>query len=211
MYYHRADAKGIGFDRTRDRQQRRRAVRRPVREFGDLQRCPTDYCCGSITCRGTIARHPAARSGTSSCIAITQASDVVREMRKTWDELAPLVDAERHDGRGVPADPGEGGEWWRDACIAYFQISQRPIPSGLPPPEHPLDYYKAPEFPYAPGQLGFARSRACWALPALANARNAAASRVPGSRRSTARQADQRVGRGAPREALSVTLPGRTA
>ena len=42
--------------------------------------------------------------------------------------------------------------WWRDACIAYFQsVAQRPVAAGYQPPQHPLDYYEALEFPYAPG------------------------------------------------------------
>ena len=45
-YYHRADADGIGFDRTRDRQQRRRPVlrRRCAAHFGQPRHaCPSDY------------------------------------------------------------------------------------------------------------------------------------------------------------------------
>ena len=44
-------------------------------------------------------------------------------------------------------------QWWRDACIAYFQsLSKRPLPAGYAPPPHPLAYYQAIDFPYAPGR-----------------------------------------------------------
>jgi alpha-glucuronidase len=74
-------------------------------------------------------------------------------MRTSWDELAPFVDAERHSQVAAFLRIQEKeAKWWRDACVAYFQsISQRPIPSDLPPPQHPLEYYKALSFPYAPG------------------------------------------------------------
>ena len=84
----------------------------------------------------------------------TRGVDVVREMRKTWDELAPLVDRERHGaGRCVPADPGAGGDSGgaTPASPISRSVSQRPLPAGYPPPQHSLDYYKALKFPYAPG------------------------------------------------------------
>jgi alpha-glucuronidase len=43
-------------------------------------------------------------------------------------------------------------QWWRDACIAYFQrVSGLPLPQGTRAPAHPLEYYQALSFPYAPG------------------------------------------------------------
>ena len=83
----------------------------------------------------------------------THGVNFVREMRKTWEQVGPLVDAERSEQVATFLRIQEKeAMWWRDACVAYFQTSsQRPIPSGLPPPEHPLDYYKSLSFPYAPG------------------------------------------------------------
>jgi alpha-glucuronidase len=44
-------------------------------------------------------------------------------------------------------------QWWRDACISYFQtFSKRPLPPGVAPPAHPLEYYQQLKFPYAPGR-----------------------------------------------------------
>jgi alpha-glucuronidase len=79
--------------------------------------------------------------------------DVVRELRKAWDEVGPLVDTERRDQVAAFLRIQEKeAKWWRDACVAYFQsFSQRPIPPGLPAPEHPLDYYKALSFSHVPG------------------------------------------------------------
>jgi alpha-glucuronidase len=83
----------------------------------------------------------------------TRGVDAVREMRKDWDELAPLVDRERHSQIATFLQIQEReATWWRDACIAYFQsVAQRPIPAGYQPPQHSLDYYQALEFPYVPG------------------------------------------------------------
>ncbi|MCB0747371.1 MAG: hypothetical protein KDC90_07895, partial [Ignavibacteriae bacterium] len=42
--------------------------------------------------------------------------------------------------------------WWRDACVLYFQtFSKREIPAGLNYPDKTLEYYESLNFPYAPG------------------------------------------------------------
>ncbi len=71
----------------------------------------------------------------------------------TWQRLAPFVDTERHAQVAAFLKIQEKeAKWWRDASIAYFQtFSKRPLPAGVAPPEHPLEYYKSLEFPYAPG------------------------------------------------------------
>jgi len=78
----------------------------------------------------------------------------VRGMRRTWASLAPLVDAQRHEEvAGFLAIQEQEAQWWRDACLAYFQsVSHRPLPPGTAPPAHPLSYYEALRFPWAPGQ-----------------------------------------------------------
>jgi hypothetical protein len=83
----------------------------------------------------------------------TRGVDEVRDMRKTWSQLAPYVDAQRF--AQVSAFLGiqeKEAKWWRDACIAYFQtFSKRPLPAGVAPPERTLEEYEAINIPYAPG------------------------------------------------------------
>ena len=82
--------------------------------------------------------------------------------RTLWDELvvrysrgvegvaemrAPLVDActvrrcrALCRRRRLPRIQEQEAQWWRDACIAYFQtLSKRPLPAGYAAPAHPLD------------------------------------------------------------------------
>jgi alpha-glucuronidase len=75
-------------------------------------------------------------------------------MRRTWAGLEPYVDAERFaQVSAFLAIQEKEAQWWRDACIAYFQtFSKRPLPAGFAPPRHPLEYYQALKFPYAPGR-----------------------------------------------------------
>jgi alpha-glucuronidase len=154
VYFHRADAQGIGFDRSASGSNAVAQYAGPVAaQFGDVQRVPEDYLLWFHHVPWSYRTHSGRVLWDELAYRYTRGVDVVRDMRKTWDELAPVVDAERHSQ--VAAFLGiqeKEAKWWRDACVAYFQsISQRPIPPDLPPPEHPLEYYEALEFPYAPG------------------------------------------------------------
>ena len=57
-------------------------------------------------------------------------------MRRTWAGLERYVDAERFaQVSAFLAIQEQEAQWWRDACIAYFQtFSKRPLPAGFAPP-----------------------------------------------------------------------------
>jgi alpha-glucuronidase len=154
VYFHRADAQGIGFDRSASGSNAVAQYAAPVAaEFGDLRRVPQDYLLWFHHVPWSYRMHSGRTLWDELVYRYTHGVDVVREMRNTWDEVGPLVDAERREQVATFLRIQEKeARWWRDACVAYFQtLSQRPIPSGLPPPEHSLDYYKSLSFPYAPG------------------------------------------------------------
>ena len=154
VYFHRADAHGIGFDRSASGSNAvAQYAGHVAAQFGDLRRVPEDYLLWFHHVPWSYRMHSGRTLWDELVYRYTHGVDVVSEMRKTWDDVGPLVDTERRDQVAAFLRIQEKeAKWWRDACIAYFQsISQRPIPSGLPPPEHPLDYYKALSFPYAPG------------------------------------------------------------
>ena len=154
VYYHRADRDGIGFDRTRTGSDAVSQYATPVaQQFNDLHRVPEDF----LLWFHHVPWDYRTRSGRvlwdELVFRYTRGVDSVRHMRSSWKEMAPYVDAERH--AQVDAFLGiqeHEAQWWRDASIAYFQdISGRPLPAGFAPPAHSLDYYKALEFPFAPG------------------------------------------------------------
>ena len=74
-------------------------------------------------------------------------------MQRNWDSLAGHVDAERHAHvQGLLRRQESDARDWRDACLLYFQqFSRRPLPAGVEPPRHDLDYYKAIKLRYVPG------------------------------------------------------------
>jgi alpha-glucuronidase len=74
-------------------------------------------------------------------------------MRETWNHLDGYIDPERYQQTAAFLDIQEKeAQWWRDACIAYFQsMSKHPLPPGFAPPQHSLKYYESLSFPYVPG------------------------------------------------------------
>jgi alpha-glucuronidase len=87
-------------------------------------------------------------------VRYTQGVAEVTQMRRTWEQMKPYVDPQRHaDVAAFLAIQEKEAQWWRDACLAYFHtFSKRPFPAGYAPPPQPLEYYKSLSFPYAPGR-----------------------------------------------------------
>ncbi|MGJ8479838.1 alpha-glucuronidase family glycosyl hydrolase [Sphingobium yanoikuyae] len=154
VYYHKADRQGIGFDRTRTGSnatgQYAPALAKlldnpkttPERELLWFHHLPWDYrlASGETLWDGLIHHYD-------------RGVETVAAMQRDWAKLKPQVDAERFaQVETFLAIQHREAIWWRDACIAYFQsVSGRPLPAGSAAPAHPLDWYKALSFPYAPG------------------------------------------------------------
>ncbi len=154
VYYHKADKQGIGFDRSRTGSnatgQYAPALAKlldnpkttPERELLWFHHLPWDYrlASGETLWDGLIHHYD-------------RGVETVSAMQRDWAKMKPQVDAERFaQVETFLAIQHREAQWWRDACIAYFQsVSGRPLPAGSAAPAHPLDWYKALSFPYAPG------------------------------------------------------------
>ena len=151
VYYHRADARGIGFDRT---------------ALGSDALAQYDPAAARALAADPLFllwfHHlpwtaPAPGGGTLWPALVQRYDRGVAEvdaLRVAWRGLAPFVDAARFAAtdRDLAIQQDEA-RWWRDACIAYFQsINHLPLPAGSAPPAHPLAWYQALHFPYTPGQ-----------------------------------------------------------
>lgn len=154
VYYHRADNNGIGFDRTTSGSNAVAQYAPGVAaEFADLKRVPEEY----LLWFHRVPWDYRMRSGDTLWEALVARYDrgveAVERMQKTWAGMERFVDTERFvTTKRFLAVQEREARWWRDACIAYFQErSGLPLPAGTRPPAATLDYYKALEFPYAPG------------------------------------------------------------
>ena len=76
----------------------------------------------------------------------------VEAMQKTWASLRGYVDPERFAKTSALLEvQRREAQWWRDACIAYFQtISGLPLPGGVEPPERSLEQYQSQQIPTVP-------------------------------------------------------------
>jgi alpha-glucuronidase len=154
VYYHKADARGIGFDRTATGTN---AVAQYAPEvaarFGDRKRVPEQF----LLWFHHVPWDYRTRSGRTLWDELVVRYDrgvaAVEAMQAAWKPLAGKVDARRwEEVRDFLAIQRDEAGWWRDASIAYFQlVSKRPLPAGHAAPAHDLDWYKAIRTPYAPG------------------------------------------------------------
>ncbi len=154
VYYHRADEKGIGFDRTKTGSN---AVAQYAPElavrYGNIETCPEEY----LLWFHHVPWDHKLKSGRTLwdelCLRYQSGVDGVRRMQKQWESLRSGVDEERfRHVQMLLAVQEEEARWWRDACLQYFQtFSQKPLPQGVEKPAKPLEYYKRLKFPYAPG------------------------------------------------------------
>jgi alpha-glucuronidase len=154
VYFHRADARGIGFDRTTTGSNALEQYRPEVRaRYERLETCPEEL----LLWFHHVPWDHRMKSGRSLwdelCFRYQAGVEWVGRARRTWDSLAAFVDRSRFEEvRALLAMQEREAVWWRDACLLYFQThSQRPFPQGIPAPERTLDEYRAIDEKYVPG------------------------------------------------------------
>jgi alpha-glucuronidase len=146
VYYHRADAKGIGFDRTATGSNTITQYYEPVREiFGNLKTCPEEFLLWFHHVPWDYRMKSGKTLWDELALHYQRGVEWVRLTRKKWDSLTNVIDPERHEAVSRKLEIQErDAVWWRDACLLYFQgFSKRPLPAGVEKPAHTLEEYKA--------------------------------------------------------------------
>lgn len=154
VYYHRATERGIGFDRTRTGSD---ALSQYAPEYlklwGNSKTIPEEL----LLWFHHVAWDFKMKSGRTLWDELVVRYDrgvfAVATMQADWDRVKDKVDQRRWaEVRDFLRIQHKEAKWWRDASIAYFQsISKRPSPAGHAAPAHDLEYYKAIDNRYAPG------------------------------------------------------------
>ncbi|HEU4432427.1 MAG TPA: alpha-glucuronidase family glycosyl hydrolase [Pyrinomonadaceae bacterium] len=146
VYYHKADAFGIGFDRTSTGSNTVTQYHGPVRrQFSDVRHCPEEF----LLWFHHVAWNHKMKSGRTlwDDLAVNYQAGVdwVRATRSSWAKLSGAIDRERHDAIAQKlAIQERDAVWWRDACLLYFQtFSKRPLPNGVEHPAKTLAEYQA--------------------------------------------------------------------
>jgi alpha-glucuronidase len=154
-YYHRADAAGVGFDRTKTGSNAVAQYAPSVAAlFASRKKVPEKFLLWFHHVPWDSKVASGRKLWDELVWRYTNGVNSVRDMRRTWVSLAPYVDVERFEQvNAFLAIQEQEAQWWRDACIAYFQtFSKMPLPAGFAPPAQSLEYYKSLRFPYAPGR-----------------------------------------------------------
>ena len=153
VYYHRADANGIGFDRTSTGSNAVSQYAPQVRDrFANLKTVGDDY----LLWFHHVPWNYQMASGRTLWDELTfrycRGVDAVRGMQKTWQGLSQFVDAQRfEETRAFLGIQEKEARWWRDASVLYFQtFSKQPIKDACGAPANTLEHYMSINNRYAP-------------------------------------------------------------
>ena len=154
VYYHKADSFGIGFNRTSTGSNALSQYSPEVRKkFENLDTCPEEF----LLWFHHVSWDHKMKSGRTLwdelCHKYNKGVNDVENMQRVWNLQQGRIDNQRFEQvRSLLSIQLKEAQWWRDACVLYFQqFSKRPLPAGYPKPAHSLNHYQQLEFPYAPG------------------------------------------------------------
>ena len=145
VYYHRADKRGIGFDRTQSGSNAINQYYTEVTEqFDELENTPEEYLLWFHHVSWDHRMSTGRTLWEELVHRYYQGVDDVREMQRKWATLEGSIDRQRYEHvKALLEIQEEDAVWWRNACVLYFQThADRPIPEGYETPAHSLEYYK---------------------------------------------------------------------
>ncbi|MBR6844906.1 MAG: alpha-glucuronidase [Bacteroidales bacterium] len=147
VYYHRADTQGVGFDRTQATGSA--ATAQYPADFASLVEnittCPDKYLLWFHHASWTHRCQTGRTLWDELCHRYQTGLQQARHMLQTWNALQPsLPAADFLDIQQRLQTQVRDAEWWKDACLLYFQtFSRQPLPDFVEPPIHTLDELKA--------------------------------------------------------------------
>lgn len=154
VYFHRADAAGIGFDRSPSGSNAVSQYFSPLKErYGTLETCPEALLSFFHHVSWTHELSSGRTLWDELCHRYSDGVLAVRSFRARWETLRNHVDAARfsHVADLLAVQESEA-RWWRDACLLYFQtFSNQPFPAELDPPSGSLEEYKKIKHHFVPG------------------------------------------------------------
>ena len=154
VYYNRADANGIGFDRTATGSNAVAQYAAPVRDrFANLATVTDDYLLWFHHVPWDYKMASGRVLWDELTFRYCRGIEAVQGMERTWQGLSKFVDAERYEEtRAFLAIQENEARWWRDASVLYFQtFSKRPIQDSCGPPADTLEHYMSINLRYVPG------------------------------------------------------------
>ena len=154
VYFNKAAADGIGFDRTSSGSN---AIAQYAPEVAAPLADPRTTPENELLWFHHLSWDYRLKSGETLWDGLVSRYDrgirEVEDMRRTWASLTGYVGPHAYRQTLDMLDMQlREAHWWRDASIAYFQgFSHRPTPPGHAEPPHPASFYEGITSPYAAG------------------------------------------------------------
>lgn len=149
-YYHQADSRGIGFDRSPSGSDAVEQYPEPLRSrLADVNTCPEEF----LLWFHHVPWNHRMKSGRTLweelCTAYQRGVDRVASYKSIWEAARPYLKANPEIVNTRDAASPEtalydevaerldtqlrDAEWWRDACLQYFaRYSRMPLPANVP-------------------------------------------------------------------------------
>ncbi|GEJ43952.1 alpha-glucuronidase [Chryseobacterium sp. ON_d1] len=145
VYYHQADAKGVGFDRTKTGSNAVSQYFPPLNErYGNISTCPENLILWFHHVPWDYEMKDGKTLWDELCYTYDSGVKKVRDYQKVWDRMEPYIDKQRFaDVQSKLRIQSKDAVWWKDACLLYFQtFSKKPIPYDIERPVHELEDLK---------------------------------------------------------------------
>ncbi|MFN8291419.1 MAG: alpha-glucuronidase family glycosyl hydrolase [Chitinophagaceae bacterium] len=154
VYYHRADAAGIGFDRTATGSNALAQYAKEVQlQWNDPAVCNEKFLLWFHHVPWDWKMKSGRTLWNELCVKYQEGVDTVLRLQQEWKSVSSFIDPERFQQVTMLLNIQEQeAEWWRNACLLYFStFSKMPVPDAVKAAGHTLDYYQNLKFPLAPG------------------------------------------------------------
>ncbi|WP_185248327.1 alpha-glucuronidase [Chryseobacterium bernardetii] len=145
VYYHQADAQGLGFNRTKTGSNAVSQYFPPLNErYGNISTCPENLILWFHHVPWGYTMKDGKSLWDELCYTYDSGVKKVRDYQKTWDSMEPYIDEQRFaDVQSKLKIQSKDAVWWKDACLLYFQtFSKKPIPYDIERPVHELEDLK---------------------------------------------------------------------
>jgi alpha-glucuronidase len=145
VYYHQANAEGLGFDRTKTGSNAVAQYFPPLNEiYGNIKTTPENLILWFHHVPWNYRMKDGKTMWVELCYKYDSGVRGVRDYQKIWNKMQAYVDNERFtDVQAKLKIQAEDAVWWKDACLLYFQtFSKQPIPDDIEKPVHNLEDLK---------------------------------------------------------------------
>lgn len=153
-YYHNASEQGMGFDRTENGSNALEQYAQELQEnWGNLETVPEKFLLWFHHLPWDYKMKSGNILWDEIAFHYQKGVEEARENITTWNNLSAHVDRYRYEHvLSFLKIQAEEAEWWRDAVLLYFgQFSNLPLPEGVEPPKHDLEYYMNIDHKFVPG------------------------------------------------------------